>query len=75
MPSRDQILYFDSGGLQRRMDYEVFGTPVAHYASAHQRYFGVVIPTLRRSMLIARDGTLVTKPYLLDIEIFDAMFE
>lgn len=73
--SQEQILYFDTDGLQRRADYQVFGTPVAHYASAHQKYSGVVIPTLRRSMLIEPDGTPVATPYLLDIEIFDATFE
>jgi hypothetical protein len=73
--SREQIFYFDSDGLQRRLDYDAVGTPVAHLTWAHQKFDDIVIPTLRRSLSRQPDGTLITKPALIDIEIFDAAFE
>ncbi|MGY3604765.1 MULTISPECIES: hypothetical protein [unclassified Bradyrhizobium] len=73
--SREQIFYFDSDGLQRRLDYEAVGTPIAHLTWAHQKFNDIVIPTLRRCLSRQPGGTLVTKPALIDIEIFDASFE
>ncbi len=72
---REQIFYFDADGLQRRTDYHVMGTSIAHLSWAHQRFCGILIPTLRRSLLRQPDGTVVARPALIDIEIFDASFE
>jgi hypothetical protein len=43
--------------------------------SAHQRFSGVLVPTLCRLLRLASDGAPIAKPSLLDIEIFDAVFE
>jgi len=71
----EQIFYFDETGLQRRTDYSICGHPAAHYSWAHHRFRQMLIPTLRRSLAIGADGTVIPKPALVDIEIFDAFFE
>jgi hypothetical protein len=72
-----QTFYFDSAGLQRRLDYTIDanGPQMAQYLSAHHRFSGVVIPTLRRSTPLRPDGSLDAKRSLVDVEIFDASFE
>ena len=73
--SREQIFYFDASGLQRRADHKVIGTPIAQLCWAHQQFCDVVIPTLRRSLTLQPDGSMVARPAFMDIEIFDAAFE
>jgi len=73
--STEQIFYFDEGGLQRRTDHDLLGTPIAHYSWAHQAFNGILVPTLRRSSILQPDGTVIPKPALVEIEIFDAAFE
>jgi hypothetical protein len=34
-----------------------------------------VVPTLRRVQALGPDGTLIARPVLMDVEIFDAVFE
>jgi hypothetical protein len=34
-----------------------------------------VVPTLRRSLMMQPDGTAISKPVLIDVEIFDALLE
>jgi len=34
-----------------------------------------VVPTLRRVQTLQADGTQIAKPVLMDVEIFDAVFE
>ena len=70
----EQIFYFDSEYLQRRTDHDLFGSKIAHYSWAHQKFGDIVIPTLRRSLELRPDGTTVKRPPLLDLEIFDATF-
>jgi hypothetical protein len=72
---REQIFYFGSDGLQRRTDHSFFGTRVADYAGAHHEFCGIVVPTLRRSLILEADGTMLRKPSLVDMEIFDASFQ
>jgi hypothetical protein len=74
-PAPEQVFYFDETGLQRRTDYSICGHPAAHYSWAHHKFGDIVIPTLRRSLAIGRDGNVIQKPALVDIEIFDAFFE
>jgi hypothetical protein len=74
-PSPEQTFYFDSTGLQRRTDHQLLGAMVAQYSWAHQAFGDLVIPTLRRSLTLNGDGTVLMKPALLDVEIFDATFE
>jgi hypothetical protein len=70
-----QTLYFDATGLQRRTDHDLFGVSVADYSWAHQEFSGIVVPTLRRSLALDVDGTVIAKPSLVDVEIFDAAFD
>jgi hypothetical protein len=71
----EQIFYFDESGLQRRTDHDLFGMKVAHSSWAHDSFGGIVVPTLRRAQTLRPDGTVVAKPVLMDVEIFDAVFE
>jgi len=71
----EQVFYFDDGGLQRRADHDLLGTRVAHYSWAHQTFCGILVPTLRRSLTLKPDGTVIAKPSLLEMEIFDAAFD
>jgi hypothetical protein len=76
--SSAQIFWFDSDLLQRRSDYQLVaaGRPfVADYSSAHQKFSGITVPTLRRLLEIGHDGAAVPKPALIDIEIFDVSFD
>lgn len=76
--SPEQTFYFDGSGLQRRMDYHAIdaqGVQIAHYSAAHQKFSGIVVATLRRSLKLRADGSVVEKPSSVDIEIFDASFE
>jgi hypothetical protein len=73
--SREQTFYFDDKGLQRRTDHDFLGSRVAHYSWAHQTFCDIVVPTLRRSHMLRHNGTAITKPALIDVEIFDATFE
>lgn len=71
----EQIFYFDDNALQRRTDHDLFGMKVAHYSWAHDSFGEIVVPTLRRAQTLRPDGTVVAKPVLMDVEIFDAVFE
>ena len=70
----EQILYFDSGNQHRRTDYlrsDLTANSVAHFLSAHQDFSGIVIPTLRRSRFVDREGFIMQEVIPFDIEIFD----
>jgi hypothetical protein len=72
-----QTFYFDRQGFLRRLDYPAAHddhTQIAQMFSGHQRYSGVLVPTLCRLLSIGAEGVPVAKPSLLDIEIFDAHF-
>ncbi len=73
--SSEQTFYFDGSGLQRRTDHDLLDMSVAHYSWAHQAFSGIVVPTLRRSLVRQPDGTVIAKPALMEVEIFDARFE
>ena len=74
-PAPEQIFYFDDQALQRRTDHDLLGTKVAHYSWAHQAFCGIVVPTLRRAQVLQADGTVIARPVMIDVEIFDASFE
>jgi hypothetical protein len=71
----EQIFYFDESALQRRTDHALFGMKIAHSSWAHDSFGGIVVPTLRRIQTLRPDGTVIAKPVLMDVEIFDAVFE
>jgi hypothetical protein len=73
-----QTFYFDRVGLLRRLDYPAAHddhSQIAQMFSGHQRFSGILVPTLCRLLSIGAEGVPVAKPSLLDIEIFDARFE
>ena len=73
-----QTFYFDREGFLRRLDYPAAHddhTQIAQMFSGHQRFSGILVPTLCRLLSIGAEGVPVAKPSLLDVEIFDAHFE
>ena len=73
-----QTFYFDREGFLRRLDYSAAHdahTQIAQMFSGHQRFSGILVPTLCRLLSIGAEGVPVAKPSLLDVEIFDAHFE
>ena len=48
--------------------------PMTHLYSGHQRFSGILVPTLCRLSAIGTDAEPVGKPALLDVEIFDVNF-
>jgi hypothetical protein len=73
-----QTFYFDSKCFLRRLDYPAAHdnyTQIAQMFSGHQRFSGILLPTLCRLLSIGADGVPIAKPSLLDLEIFDAHFE
>lgn len=74
--AREQIVWFDNVGLLRRVEYRIAaGASVMQYAWAHQPFSGITVPTLRRSLACRADGTVIARPALVDVEIFDARFD
>jgi hypothetical protein len=72
-----QTFHFDREGFLRRLDYPAAhddGRQIAQMFSGHQRFSGILVPTLFRLLSIGADGVPVAKPSLLDVEIFDAHF-
>jgi len=72
-----QTFYFDREGLLRRLHYPAAhadAVQIAHMFSGHQRFSGILVPTLCRLLTISADGVPIAKPPLLDVEIFDATF-
>ncbi|MDX3854464.1 hypothetical protein [Streptomyces sp. AK02-01A] len=58
--SPEQVFYYDSEFMQRRMDYvtEILGgTLVAHYSGRPKKFDGLVFPTWRRVFRRNQDGT------------------
>jgi hypothetical protein len=76
--AREQTLYFDRQCLLKRLDTSAVhadGTQIAHLFAGHQRYSGILVPTMSRVLTIEAGGALVDKPPLLDVEIFRAQFK
>jgi hypothetical protein len=72
-----QTFHFDHEGFLRRLDYRAPHAdhlPIAQVLSGHQRFSGILVPTLCRLLAIGADGVPVAKPTLLDAEIFDVNF-
>jgi hypothetical protein len=71
--SRNQVFYFDAGGLLRRLDYtaQEFGkrAAAAHYCFDHREFGGLTLPTRRRVFLRRSDGRYRRNPLLIWIDI------
>ena len=42
--------------------------------SGHQRYSGILIPTISRLLIIHTRGVFADKPLLLNLEVLEAQF-
>ena len=76
--SAKQTFYFDNEGLLRRVDYPAIDDDQMQTAQVfweHQRFSGILVPTLCRISKVGAGGLLVAESPLVDIEIFDAVFE
>lgn len=76
--SREAVMYFGDDGLLRRTDFDVIcgdTIPLVDYASAHQSFSGLTVPTLHRTARRTPSGGALQKRPVLDIEIFDAVFD
>jgi len=71
-----QTFHFDREGLLRRLDYRAppDHAPSTQVYSGHQRFSGILVPTLCRLSAIGPNSGPVGKPALLDVEIFDVNF-
>jgi hypothetical protein len=72
-----QSFYFDREGLLRRLVYPApheNDTHIAQMFSGHQRFSGVLVPTLCRLMSVGADGVPIANRTLLDLEIFDVYY-
>lgn len=70
----DQVFYFDTAGMQRRMDYitEVNGsTLVGHYTSRYQTYDGLLAATRRRVFRRNPDNTVNLNLPSITLDIHD----
>ena len=73
-----QAYYFNREGSLRTLDYPAAHeehTQIAQMFSGHQRFSGILVPTLCRLLSIGTEGVPVAKPSLLDVKIFYARFE
>jgi len=76
--SAQQTFYFDREGLLRRVDYPAIDddqTQTAQVFWEHQCFSGILVPTLCRISKVGVGGPLAAESPLVDIEIFDAVFE
>jgi hypothetical protein len=75
--NRQQVFYFDSAGMQRRLDYapEINGdTPTAHYTDDHKTFAGIVAPTRHRVRRRLQDGTADMSVDYITIDIHNVDF-
>ena len=76
--SVEHLFYFDDQALLQAQEYPAAHddqTRVAQVFSGHQRFSGILVPTLCRLLKIGLDGSAVARPSLVDVEIFDVVFE
>jgi hypothetical protein len=67
-----QTLYVDPDGLLKRHDYDVEiagNTPGAHYISGYTTVSGIKFPTVRRIFPRQADGTSLSEPLVVSIDI------
>lgn len=76
--AREAVMYFGDDGLLRRTDFEVVcGDTIRliDYASAHQSFSGLTVPTLHRTVRRVASGAVLDRKPVLDVEIFDVAFD
>ncbi|MGO9830366.1 MAG: hypothetical protein ACLPJH_09510 [Myxococcaceae bacterium] len=71
--SQEQVFYFDTAGLLRRLDYtaEVVGSwaKAAHYCHAPKEFSGLMVPTRRRVVPRRADNVARSGPTLVWIDV------
>lgn len=70
----EQVFYYDSNGMHRRLDYTVdvnAGAAVAHYTENHKTFDGLIFPTRRLVYLRKADGTPDRSLLAITIDIED----
>ena len=75
--SREQVSYFDAGGLLRRHDYQVDilgGRSCVDYMSDYREYHGIQVPRRRRMFEIAPGARPTSQCLLLSIDITEMSF-
>ena len=76
--STEQTFYVDQRSLLRRRVYAAEHedrTEIAQLFSGHQSFSGILVPALCRIVRIGIGGNVIAERPLVDIEIFDAVFE
>ena len=75
--SASQSFYANGGNLLRRVDHASLydDSRIAHEFWGHQRFSGIMVPTLSRQLILESDGAVMAQPVLVDVEIFDALYE
>jgi hypothetical protein len=74
---REQVFYFDDGGLLRRLDYhpEVVSPQVpvqtAHYCHDHKTFSGLSVPTRRRVYRRLDDGSPAQDQAVVELDVED----
>ena len=71
----EQVFYFDGKTRLTRLEYPAAQEDrlqTAQVFTAHQRFSGILVPTLCRLSSMGPDAMRGSNPPLLDIEIFDA---
>ena len=72
-----QTFYVGSDGLLRRHDYDaevLGGSPAAHYVHEYQEFSGILVPTKRRVLGRRPDGTSVSDPFIVTIDLSEVEF-
>ena len=75
--SAEQTFYFDQEGLLKRHDYEVDvagGASAAHYVSGLREISGIIVPTQHTIFPRQPDGTSMSTPLVVSIDITDIEF-
>jgi len=75
--SAEQVFYFDQQGLLKRHDYEVEisgRTAAAHYVSEPGTFSGIVVPTRHKVFGRQPDGTVVSAPLVVSIDLSEVEF-
>ncbi|TLX12999.1 hypothetical protein [Rhizobium sp. MHM7A] len=76
--STAQTFYFESNGLLRRHDYSVDimgGTTSANYASDHESFAGLTIPTKRRVYTTGADNRPILDRVAVSNDLLDVVIE
>jgi hypothetical protein len=70
--SPDQVFYYDTNFMQRRMDYAVDvagNAPIAHYTHDPKTFDGFVFPTRRRACIRDADGIADQRLAIITLDI------